>query len=475
MPDQPAARDRLVPSERLKRVLGLPGHGRGLSPGTKTAILFGVLAAIAALIAWIDPRPSLRHVNVTMLSGGLTGNYYATVNRFAEEVSRRKGRVANISTAGSVENVRRLIDGSKRCDVHFAMVQDGVVYPDGHALELVGRMPRPESLIILGRDADRFRVPADLAGVRLGIGPVGSGTEQLMRRVLGALEGLDLKVSTQSIDQQLDMLERGELDLGAMVIDDEAQLVADAVKKRKLQILNLPEAASLARRLPFARVGTMEAGQIDYVRRIPAENKSVLQVDALIVGNGCASNGATQGLMTAVNGVFPTFVRHNRGQPNLTGLPMATVAQTFFDAEGPDVLGKYAPWAVDIMPLPLWIQLGVAFSVLFSAMALGHRFRLWRVDADRVKIEREIPGLFGAGVTIGRIAEMTPEARHATPEARAKLDDVMERLAALAERCRRHSLSVLVPMGEEMSYRYQETLIHDLLHALRLYRGRLPQ
>jgi hypothetical protein len=34
---------------------------------------------------------------------------------------------------------------------------------------------------------------------------------------------------------------------------------------------------------------------------------------------------------------------------------------------------------------------------------------------------------------------------------------------------------VLVPMGEEMSYRYQETLIHDLLHALRLYRDRLPR
>jgi len=271
------------------------------------------------------------------------------------------------------------------------------------------------------------------------------------------------------------MLERGELDLAAMVIDDEATLVADAVRKRNLQILDIPEAASLARRLPFARVGAIEAGQIDYVRKLPAEDKRVLQVDALIVGNGCARNGATQGFMAAVAEVFPTFVRHNKGQPNLTGLPMAAVATGFFNEEGPDVLGKYAPWAVDIMPLPLWIQLGVAFSVLFSAMALGHRFRLWRVDADRVKIERELPALFGPGVTIGQIAEMAPDARHGSPEAQAALDDVMARLAALAERCRRHSLSVLVPMGEEMSYRYQETLIHDLLHALRLYRDRLPR
>ena len=457
------------------RVLGRSGYQGRLSPGVKTAILFAVLAAIAAAVAWFDPRPSLRHVRVTVLSGGTTGNYHATVAQFAEEVARRKGRVTNVPTAGSVENVARLIAGMDRCDVHFALVQDGIDYPEKHLLELVGRMPRPESLIVLGRDADRIRGIEDLRGLRLGIGPVGSGTEQLMRRVLVALEGLDLRVSTQPIDRQLDMLERGELDLGAMVIDDEAKLVADAVRKRGLHILHIPEAASLARRLPFARVGRIEAGQIDYVRKLPAQAKDVLQVDALIVGNGCASNGATQGFMTAVAAVQPTFVRHNKGQPNLTGLPMAAVATGFFNDEGPDLLGRYAPWAVDIMPLPLWIQLGVAFSLLFSAMAAGHRFRLWRVDADRVKMEREIPALFGPGITVGEIAAMPADVRHASPEARSRLDDLMHRLAALAERCRRHSLSVLVPMGEEMSYRYQETLIHDLLHALRLYRDRLPQ
>ncbi len=475
MPDKPAGAFPLVPKERLMRVLGRPGHGRGLSPGVKAALLFGVLALLTAIVAWIDPRPSMRHVRVTVLSGSPTGNYFATVDRFAAEVSRRNGRVVNVSTAGSVQNIERLAAGAERCDVHFALVQDGIAYPDQHPLELVGRMPHPESLIVLGRDADRIRTVADLKGLRLGIGPVGSGTEQLMRRVLVPLEGLDLVVSTQPIDRQLDMLERGELDLGAMVIDDGATLVADAVKRRNLQILHLPEAGSLARRLPFTRVGRIEAGQIDYVRRLPAAAKEVLQVDALIVGNGCASNGATQGFMTAVADVFPTFVRHNKGQPNLTGLPMATVAKAFYDEDGPDFLGKYAPWAVDVMPLPLWIQLGVAFSVLFSGMALMHRFRLWRVDADRVTLESEIPALFAPGVTVGEIAGMAPDARHATPESRARLDDLMVRLAALAERCRKHSLSVFVPMGEEMSYRYQETLIHDLVHALRIYRDKLTR
>ncbi|MGL6111931.1 MAG: hypothetical protein ACRC2B_17710, partial [Rubrivivax sp.] len=64
---------------------------------------------------------------------------------------------------------------------------------------------------------------------------------------------------------------------------------------------------------------------------------------------------------------------------------------------------------------------------------------------------------------------------HRTPETRAQIDDLIARLVALSQRCRKQSLSVLVPMGEEMSYRYQETLIADLLQSLRLYHERLVQ
>ena len=34
----------------------------------------------------------------------------------------------------------------------------------------------------------------------------------------------------------------------------------------------MPEAAALARRLPFTRPGTIEAGQIDYVNQLPPRN-----------------------------------------------------------------------------------------------------------------------------------------------------------------------------------------------------------
>jgi len=465
---------RLLSRSRLARVIGRPDEGVRLSPGRKTLLLFAALLLLAALLAWLDPRPTLRHVRLTMLSGSPTGNYHATVDRLAAEVARRRGSIQNLATAGSMENLQRLWAARASCEVQFALVQDGMVLPQDAGLELLGRLPQPESLVILGRDVQHLRVPLDLKGLRIGIGPVGSGTEQLMRRLLVPLQELQLAVSTPTIDQQLDMLVRGELDLGAMVIDERATLLRDAVVARKLQILDLPDAAALARRMPFARAGVIEAGQIDYVNRLPPRDVNLLQMDTLIVGNGCAKNSATVGLLSAVSAVFPTFVQHNKGQPNLTGLPLSPVAANFLRDEGPDALGTYAPWAADILPLPTWIQLGVALSLLFSGMAFGHRFNLWRIDAQRVRIEREIPALFHPGVTLGEIAEMRPQPQTHAAGTRAVLDGLLARLDALAEHCRRKSLSILVPMGEEMSYRYQETLIAELQYALRLYRERLP-
>jgi hypothetical protein len=66
-----------------------------------------------------------------------------------------------------------------------------------------------------------------------------------------------------------------------------------------------------------------------------------------------------------------------------------------------------------------------------NAMALWHRFRLWRIDAHRVRAESAIVSLFGPGVTVGEIGEMAPVAAHATPAGCAQVEGVIDRLARL--------------------------------------------
>ncbi|HEY3586955.1 MAG TPA: TAXI family TRAP transporter solute-binding subunit, partial [Myxococcaceae bacterium] len=420
-----------------------------------------------------DPEASLRHLKVGFLSGSVKGNYFAVVDRIAVGAARRKGHVTNLTSAGSVENLRRLIEARSSCSAHFALVQEGTPLPVGSPLELIGRLTRPESLVVLGRNADQFSSLRELHGLRLGIGPEGSGTESLMRRLLAPLASLDLQVFTQPIDEQLQKLERGELDLGAMVIDEDAEQLRDAVRLRKLQLLDLPRAEAVAHELPFLRVARLEPGHYDVLSGLPPTPKSILQTDTLVVGNGCASRSATQAVITLFTDTYPRFLNYNRESANLSGLAYAPGARSYYATGEPDLLGVYAPRVIDIMPTAGWIQLALGISVLFNAMGLVNRFRLWRLDDARVKMEQEIPRLFHhPRLTVAEIARSRPAPGREPEEVDREVRSLIDRLGALYGRCRRQSVSILVPMGGEMAYRYQETLIADLIQALRDFADR---
>ena len=436
-------------------------------------VLFAAVIGGFVIAATSRRNADLSYVNVAILSGSEEGNYHAIVAKAAAEARRQHGRIANVSSAGSIENITRLGAAESLCSIQFALVQDGLPWPDPNPFQLIARLPVSESFVVLGRNADRVRSVADLRGLRIGIGPVGSGTEHVARQIMAQLAELDIKLATQPLHEQLAMLERGDLDLGAMIIEPDAALLVQAVRDLKLQIVDIAGADALAHRLPSARAGIIKEGYYDPVRGLPPTDKRVIQVDTLLISNGCARESVTQGVITAFTRVFPELVRVNREQANLTGLQYAMAAQSYFDDQGPDRVGEYLPWLTDIMPTARWLQLIFVFSMLFGAQALWHRFRLWRLDGQRVRIEGEISTLFTPAVTATEIAEMKPEGPYRTPEVRARLDALIAQLEQLNGRCRRQSLSMLVPMGQEMNYRYQEGLVAEWLHALRSFRTKL--
>ncbi len=398
-----------------------------------------------------------------------------SLTRLAAEARTAKGEIKNLSTQGSIENLERLSAARRTCDVQFALVQDGLDWPPG--LELVARLPRSESVFLLGRDADRLRTLSDLRGFRIGIGPEGSGTARLAQDLLKSrdLEGLGLRVTHHTLDQQLSLLESGELDLGMLVMDEDAPMVENAVRNRGLAILNFPQAEAIARRLPRVRTGQIAAGQYDAVRMLPPTDKTVLQVDALVVGNGCASRSTTTGLLTLLARVFPDLLRRNKDTPNNSGLPIAAASRNFIEDGGPDLATQHVPWATDIMPLSNWIYAITAVSILFNVIGLWSKFRLWRLDAHRVKAEARLATLFRPGITPAEITRLVPTEEHRMPGYRAELTGLIATLETLSKRCREQSLSWVADMGQEMPYRYQEHLMWELLDAVRSFAARVDE
>ena len=437
----------------------------------KLALVFGILFAVGFVVSRLDlsrSYGSLKHTGVA--SGSSEGNYFPLVEELAKIAATGGGSLRNIESAGSMDNVKRLSNAAGgTCDVAFALAQDGSDWGSTGKLELLGRLPKAESVFFLGSEADKMTELSQLAGKRIAVGPVGSGTDRLARQLfdLPELRVLGVQLVNKALGEQLEAAKKGEVDLALLVIDEDAPLIVSAIRDMGLQIAGFAHIDVIARRLPHFRTGRIGAGQYEAVRVLPAQDKRVLRVETVIAGNRCASRSATIDMLNIVARRFPDFIRYNKDTPNTTGLDSSATSKGFFEHGGPEVADEYAPWLVDVMPPTNWAYIVMGVSLLFNAMGAGHRFRLWRIDDTRVKLEGELPTVFGANVTLGDITHTAAVGKLTTPEVKEAVTSLIKQLEDLAARSRRQSLSVLVPMGQEMAYRYQEEIIYQTLAVLR--------
>ncbi|MCC6807529.1 MAG: hypothetical protein IT381_08900 [Deltaproteobacteria bacterium] len=441
------------------------------STAFKVGVAALILAGIGTLVSRIDTSKNLKKLQARMLSGAPEGNYYALVTRMAALAEKQQGKIENVSSAGSVDNLKRLVAAREgACDAHFGLIQEGQDWPEKPKLETLGRLPRAESVFFLGKDANQLKELASIAKMRIGIGPPASGTEKIARQIFESrdLAPLALVLSNHTLAEQLDLLSKGQLDLGVFVMDRDGPLIDRAIREHGLQIAGFAHAEVLAGKVPHLSLGRIEAGHYDPVKVLPPEDKPVLQISTLVVGNGCASRSATVGMLSVLDATFPDFLRFNKATANTSGLELAGAAKSFYENEGPDPFDEYAPWLVDIMPPGKWVYLVTALSILFNIMGFGNRFQLWRIDASRVKTDAQLMAVFGQSVTIGDIARMEPP-KERRAEIVQGVRDVMKELEVLAAKSRKQSLSILVPMGGELAYRYQESLMFESMTVLRAF------
>jgi hypothetical protein len=142
-------------------------------------------------------------------------------------------------------------------------------------------------------------------------------------------------------------------------------------------------------------------------------------------------------------------------------LPLAPSAHQLFLSGQPELADRYFPWLVNILSPAYWVYLFMVVTILFNACNAFSRYRLWRIDAAREKLETALEELHRPGVTHAQMRAVPAEHVMATPERRAAAQAIMERLVALRERCQRQTSSFFTPMGAEMFYRYQQSLIDE--------------
>ena len=245
------------------------------------------LVVVAALLAAVAAAFGIAHdygyLHASILTGSPGGQYHVLAMRLSERARREHGTLTVISTAGSIENVSRLASNSGRCSDMFALIQDGTPVPSEARLELLARLPTPESLLVLGRAGRAFHALPDFRGTSIGIGPQGSGTAYLMQQLLEDtdLRELDIHLSHHELTEQAKLVAEGKLDLAAFVMQDDAEFLYTIIRQYNLDIVAPQVLQGLIARYPWLSLGHIPAGRYDLVRPIPATDKQVVRLRTL--------------------------------------------------------------------------------------------------------------------------------------------------------------------------------------------------
>ncbi|MBX3657819.1 MAG: hypothetical protein KF740_05230 [Ramlibacter sp.] len=314
--------------------------------------------------AWLPLPPS----EISLSAGRADGVYHAYARRYAELFAQQGITLKVLESEGSLQNLQRL-RGTAQPQADLAFMQGGVGYPpaehDGGARLLTLARVDIEPLWIFSRLAyvDSLQ---QLQGLRVSLGPAGSGTRQLGLALLDQvrLQPRDVNDSELAGAAAVDALRQGTLDVMLMVSAPESQVVKSLLLAPSVHLVQLRRTAAITERLPYLQTRLLAQGALDG-NRLPARDATVLTSSASLVARADL-HPALQRLATHVAGQV-----HARGGVFHHPGEFPSLKRVEFPAsdEARRTLIHGLPWLEDRLPF-WWAQVVTRLLVICLPVAL---------------------------------------------------------------------------------------------------------
>lgn len=336
--------------------------------------VFLALVGVIALIGWglshlIQPAPP-KHIVMTVGPEG--GGYEGFAKDFKDVLAREGIQVELRPSSGSHEDLRLLNDPES--GVVAALVQGGVAQESDaeNLMSLASLYYEPVWVFYRrGLSVDRL---SSLKGLRVGLGPRGSGMNTLAVQLVNAngLDSSNTRFESHGPQELVERLLNKKVDAIILVGAPESTVVQSAMQAPGINILPFKQADAYSRVFPFLTRVVLPAGGFGLADNIPAHPVELVAPTAILVVRDTIHPALITLFMQASTEIFGgdgLFQREGDfPSPKGVDIPLSLDAEHYMKA-GPSFLHRH---------LPFWLAVWIDRVVVFVIPALALLVPLFR-------------------------------------------------------------------------------------------------
>ena len=280
----------------------------GFSPAVASAVALFLIVIGASAVVWFVRSAPPR--TIVMTSGPAGSSFQRFAEAYQKQLATHGVKLEIRPSGGSLDNLKRLQTRSEPVDIGF--VQSGVAKEENlTGLVSLGSIAYQPLWVFYRSPAPVSRL-SDLAGKRIAVGAVGSGTRALALALLSAngITGAPTIFVDLDAEAAAAGLLEGKIDVVFLMGDSApTQTLRSLMRTSDVQVFNFAQADAYVRRYPYLNKMRLPEGSFDLAKDLPAS-------DVVLVGP-TVDLVAREGLHSALSDLLLEVAKDVHGKAGL--------------------------------------------------------------------------------------------------------------------------------------------------------------
>ena len=386
-----------------------------------------IAIAVTCLLAYwlVDPAPPSK---VSLSTGQDNSAYEAIGKKYAGALARFGIQVTLMSSLGSQQNLQRLNDPESGVDIAF--VQSGSTEQEEaerKGLVSLGSL-FTEPVWIFLREKKNVSQMTQLRGMRINVGPEGTGVPGLFRKLLevNGVEPTELKLGELENTPATVELLAGRIDGLVFSSAPDAPLIQMLLQTPGIKLFDFPQAEAYTRRFPFLSHVVLPRGIVDLGRNLPSRDYHLIAPTATLVAHEDLHPALVDLFVQAAANIHGSagWFQHKGEFPSAsyTEIPVSPAAQRFYKS-GPPLMQRYLPFWMANFFERMWVVIVALGALILPLSRIIPPLYVWKV---RSRVFR----WYGQLRAVEQAIEDVPHERQAEvyPAQLKRLNEIEERV-----------------------------------------------